>query len=140
MRGLLVCGQVIYHLRHDSVTEAYELIKDLDPSIPQEYILKGVVNTMMGQNLGSREHLKMAQQFFQLVTARGRCWCCPREGGVGGWLIMGLASVSDCRACIRRAELASCFWSFAGWSVGERVRHDSGSSVHGVLLFPAEAV
>ncbi len=62
-------SQVIYHLRHDSVSEAYELIKDLDPSIPQEYILKGVVNTMMGQNLGSREHLKMAQQFFQLVRA-----------------------------------------------------------------------
>ena len=26
------------------MTEAYELIKDLEPSVPQEYILKGVVN------------------------------------------------------------------------------------------------
>jgi intraflagellar transport protein 56 len=31
---------VIYHLRHDEIKEAYELIKDLEPSIPQEYILK----------------------------------------------------------------------------------------------------
>lgn len=87
--------QVIYHLRHDEVKEAYDLIKDLDPSIPQEYILKvrealccvvgpslrlgvtnifpsscqGVVNAVMGQTLGSREHLKIAQQFFQLVRA-----------------------------------------------------------------------
>lgn len=35
---------VIYHLRHNEVMEAYDLIKDLEPSTPQEYILKGVVN------------------------------------------------------------------------------------------------
>jgi len=49
--------------------EAYELIKDLEPTTPQEYILKGVVNASVGQALGSREHIKMAQQFFQLVGA-----------------------------------------------------------------------
>jgi len=32
---------VIYYLRHDGIQEAYELIKDLEPSTPQEYILKG---------------------------------------------------------------------------------------------------
>ena len=35
---------VIYYLRNDEVMEAYDLIKDMEPSIPQEYILKGVVN------------------------------------------------------------------------------------------------
>lgn len=35
---------VIYHLRHQEVNEAYELVKDLEPTTPQEYILKGVVN------------------------------------------------------------------------------------------------
>ena len=33
--------QVIYYLRHEGVQEAFDLIKDLEPSTPQEYILKG---------------------------------------------------------------------------------------------------
>jgi intraflagellar transport protein 56 len=60
---------VIYHLRHHEIMEAYELIKDLEPTTPQEYILKGVVNASVGQLNDSREHLKLAQQFFQLVGA-----------------------------------------------------------------------
>jgi hypothetical protein len=35
------------------VREAYQLIKDLEPAVPQEYILKGVVNAAMGQENGS---------------------------------------------------------------------------------------
>ncbi|XP_063444893.1 intraflagellar transport protein 56-like isoform X2 [Mytilus trossulus] len=58
---------VIYYLKQDDVTEAYNLIKDLEPTTPQEYILKGVVNAALGQESGSREHLKIAQQYFQLV-------------------------------------------------------------------------
>ncbi|KAJ7397246.1 Intraflagellar transport protein 56 [Pitangus sulphuratus] len=58
---------VIYYLRQDDVQEAYNLIKDLEPSAPQEYILKGVVNAALGQEVGSRDHLKIAQKFFQLV-------------------------------------------------------------------------
>ena len=73
---------VIYYLRQDDVNEAYALIKvcasdttwlfnlliqDLEPTVPQEYILKGVVNAAVGQENGSREHLKIAQQYFQLV-------------------------------------------------------------------------
>ena len=34
-----------------------------------EYILKGVVNACVGQATGSREHLKMAQQFFQVMVS-----------------------------------------------------------------------
>uniref|UniRef100_A0AAX7TF35 Intraflagellar transport protein 56 n=1 Tax=Astatotilapia calliptera TaxID=8154 RepID=A0AAX7TF35_ASTCA len=58
---------VIYYLRQDDVEEAYNLIQDLVPTTPQEYILKGVVNAALGQKIGSRDHLKIAQQFFQLV-------------------------------------------------------------------------
>lgn len=58
---------VIYYLKQDDVGEAYNLIKDLEPTTPQEYILKGVVNAALGQEQGSRENLKEAQQFFQLV-------------------------------------------------------------------------
>lgn len=60
---------VIYHLRTDEVAEAFNLMKDLEPAVPREYILKGVVFAALGQRTGSREHLKMAQQLFQLVGA-----------------------------------------------------------------------
>lgn len=37
----------------DDIPEAYNLIKDLEPTTPQEYILKGVVNAALGQEQGS---------------------------------------------------------------------------------------
>uniref|UniRef100_A0A8C9RCM5 Intraflagellar transport protein 56 n=1 Tax=Scleropages formosus TaxID=113540 RepID=A0A8C9RCM5_SCLFO len=79
---------VIYYLRQDDVQEAYSLIKDLEPTTPQEYILKGVVNAALGQEVGSRDHLKIAQQFFQLV---------------GG-------SASECDTIPGRQCMASCFF------------------------------
>jgi len=60
---------VIYYLRVEEVTEAYNLVKDLEPTVPREYIIKGVVFAALGQKSGSREHLKLAQQLFQLVGA-----------------------------------------------------------------------
>ncbi len=33
--------QIIYYLRHNAVNEAYELVRDLEPATPQEYIIKG---------------------------------------------------------------------------------------------------
>lgn len=79
---------VIYYLKQDDVQEAYNLIKDLEPTTPQEYILKGVVNAALGQEQGSREHLKIAQQYFQLV---------------GG-------SASECDTIPGRQCMASCFF------------------------------
>ncbi|KAF4111894.1 intraflagellar transport protein 56 isoform X2 [Onychostoma macrolepis] len=79
---------VIYYLRQDDIQEAYKLIKDLEPTTPQEYILKGVVNAALGQDIGSRDHLKIAQQFFQLV---------------GG-------SASECDTIPGRQCMASCFF------------------------------
>ena len=64
---------VIYFLRQDDVNEAYSLIKNLEPTVPQEYILKGVVNAAVGQESSSREHLKIAQQYFQLVSINIQC-------------------------------------------------------------------
>ena len=40
---------VIYYLKNDDVMEAYDLIRDVEPSTPQEYILKAVVNATLGQ-------------------------------------------------------------------------------------------
>uniref|UniRef100_A0A2R8PLU0 Intraflagellar transport protein 56 n=1 Tax=Callithrix jacchus TaxID=9483 RepID=A0A2R8PLU0_CALJA len=79
---------VIYYLRQDDVQEAYNLIKDLEPTTPQEYILKGVVNAALGQEMGSRDHMKIAQQFFHLV---------------GG-------SASECDTIPGRQCMASCFF------------------------------
>ncbi|KAL6441899.1 intraflagellar transport protein 56 [Cataglyphis hispanica] len=58
---------VIYYLKQDDVKAAYDLIKDLEPAVPQEYILKGIVNAVMGQEANSRDSIKTAQQYFQLV-------------------------------------------------------------------------
>lgn len=70
--------QIIYYLRHGSINEAYELVNDLDPATPQEYIIKGVVHATLGQSTNNREHLKMAQQCFQLVgTSAHECDTIP---------------------------------------------------------------
>ncbi|XP_067005193.2 intraflagellar transport protein 56 isoform X2 [Anabrus simplex] len=79
---------VIYYLRQDDVREAYELIKDMEPAVPQEYILKGVVNAALGQENGSRDHVKVAQQYFQLVGS----------------------SASECDTIPGRQCMASCFF------------------------------
>ena len=79
---------VIFHLKQENINEAYNLIKELEPTTPHEYILKGVVNAAMGQEQGSKEHLKIAQQYFQLV---------------GG-------SASECDTIPGRQCMASCFF------------------------------
>lgn len=79
---------VIYHLKNDDVMSAFALMKDVEPSTPQEYILKGIVNAALGQEQESRDHLKLAQQYFQLV------------GGSG----------SECDTIPGRQCMASCFF------------------------------
>lgn len=44
---------VIYYLKQGNTGEAHELMKDVDPSQPNEYILKGVVNAAVGQEQNS---------------------------------------------------------------------------------------
>jgi len=79
---------VIYHLHENEVMEAYDLIKDLEPQTPQEYTLKGVVNAAVGQLNDSKEHLELAQRFFQLVGQ----------------------SASECDTIPGRQCMASCFF------------------------------
>ncbi|KAL7057214.1 hypothetical protein AAHC03_019178 [Spirometra sp. Aus1] len=79
---------IIYHLKREDTEAAYDLVKDVDPSTPQEYVLKAIVNAVLGQEQGSREHLKVAQQYFQLV---------------GG-------SASECDTISGRQCMASCFF------------------------------
>ncbi|OMJ74199.1 hypothetical protein SteCoe_26924 [Stentor coeruleus] len=79
---------IIYHLKNDSVQEAYKLIKDVEPTVPREYILKAVVHAVLGQETDNREHIKLAQTLFQLV---------------GG-------SASECDTIPGRQCMASCFF------------------------------
>lgn len=79
---------IIYHLKSDSVQEAYKLIKDVEPTVPREYILKAVVHAVLGQETENREHIKLAQTLFQLV---------------GG-------SASECDTIPGRQCMASCFF------------------------------
>ena len=60
---------VIYYLKTDEVTEAYQLIKDMDCVLPKEYILKAVVHAVIGQNTESKEHMRISQNYFQMVGA-----------------------------------------------------------------------
>ena len=83
-----VVADSFHTFQPDQVQEAYDLIKDLEPSSPQEYILKAVVNANIGQASGSREHMKMAQQYFQLVGA----------------------SATECDTIPGRQCMASCFF------------------------------
>lgn len=32
----------IYYLKNEEIDEAYKLIKDLEPTVPREYIIKGI--------------------------------------------------------------------------------------------------
>jgi intraflagellar transport protein 56 len=43
----------IYHLKQGSTEDAYELMKDVDPTQSNEYILKGIVNAAIGQERNS---------------------------------------------------------------------------------------
>mmetsp|Transcript_9504 Transcript_9504/g.35258 ORF Transcript_9504/g.35258 Transcript_9504/m.35258 type:complete len:622 (-) Transcript_9504:131-1996(-) len=85
---------VIYYLRHGKDEEAYELMKDIDPGNVSEYILKAVVNATLGQKLDSREHLRRAQKYFQLVGS----------------------SQSDCDTIPGRQCMASCYFLLHQWN------------------------
>ncbi|CAG9465919.1 unnamed protein product [Pedinophyceae sp. YPF-701] len=58
----------IYHLRNGDVDEAAKIVKDIEPTQPTEYILKAVTHALLAQaHNGAVEHLRIAQQCFQLV-------------------------------------------------------------------------
>ena len=60
---------IIHHLKVGDIQEAHRFAQDLKPQSPSEYILKAVVHATLGQRTDSTEHLKLAQQNFQLVGA-----------------------------------------------------------------------
>ena len=79
---------VIFHLKNDDVNEAYNLIKDMECVLPKEYILKAVVHALVGQQSEQKDHMRIAQNFFQMVGA----------------------SPSECDTIPGRQCMASCFF------------------------------
>lgn len=73
---------VVYYLRQGENEEAYELIKDLEPAIPQEYILKAIVNVVFGQDKEDvRNHhskftnnINSAMGIFKYLDKTDRDW------------------------------------------------------------------
>lgn len=57
----------IHHLKRNEIQEAHQMIKDIQPKVPHEYILKGVTHASMFQETGLKEHAKQAQQYLHLV-------------------------------------------------------------------------
>lgn len=43
----------IYYLKHNDIQEAHNLMKEVQPTVPHEYILKGVVHAALGQKIVS---------------------------------------------------------------------------------------
>ncbi|EPY25558.1 tetratricopeptide repeat domain 26 [Strigomonas culicis] len=80
---------VIYHLRHDQTSEAYELLKDMEPLTPQEYILKAVVLAQVGQQLDSEEFLKMSREFFHFIgSSQSECDTIPGRQCMGSYFFL----------------------------------------------------
>jgi len=79
---------VIFHLRNHDDDQAFELIKDLEPTTPHEYIIKAVVYATIGQRDDNKDQIKTAQHLFQLVGA----------------------SASECDTIPGRQCMASCFF------------------------------
>nr|CAG4646193.1 EOG090X04LA [Macrothrix elegans] len=57
----------IYYLRQDESKEAFQLVQDVDPSLPLEYILKGIVYATVGQETNNKEYVDIAIQYLHLV-------------------------------------------------------------------------
>ena len=57
----------IHSLKNGEIQEAEKLMKSVEPSQPAEYILKAIIHLQLGNMEQSKEHLKTAQQYFQVV-------------------------------------------------------------------------
>lgn len=79
---------ILYHLKNQDVVAAWELANEMDPASPQEYIIKAVAATEYGIQKESKEHVKIGQQYFQLIGS----------------------SPSECDTIPGRQCMASCFF------------------------------
>lgn len=58
---------IIYHLRREDVEAGLTLVEDLVPQAPPEFLLKAIVFTLIGYERLSKDHVKIAQDYFKIV-------------------------------------------------------------------------
>lgn len=82
----------IHYLRTGDVNKADELVKSIQPTMPAEYILKGVVHTFLGQkfdsvakNIISLFFLYCNFDLFFFVFTEGTIEKCTTIFSFGGW-------------------------------------------------------
>jgi len=59
----------LFYRNQDELTKAQDVIKDMQPNQPEEYILRAVVAAAVGQESTNSELIKEAQQNFQIFGA-----------------------------------------------------------------------
>jgi len=83
----------IHSLKNGEIQEAEKLMKTVEPSQPAEYILKAIIHLQLGNMEQSKEHLKTAQQYFQVVGQ----------------------SATECDTIPGRQCMASCYFLLNQW-------------------------
>jgi len=83
----------IHHLRNGEIAEAHQLMRDVEPAQSPEYILKAIVHLLLGQMEQSKEHMKTAQQYYQVVGQ----------------------SATECDTIPGRQCMASCYMLLKQW-------------------------
>jgi len=83
----------IHSLKNNEIHEAQNLMKSVEPSQPAEYILKAIIHLQLGNLEQSKDHLKTAQQYFQVVGQ----------------------SATECDTIPGRQCMASCYFLLNQW-------------------------
>ncbi|CAK9855489.1 unnamed protein product [Sphagnum jensenii] len=60
-------NHVVFRSAENALQEAYNMVKELEPSTTQEYVVKAVSYASLGREIQNAEMLKQAQHYFQLV-------------------------------------------------------------------------
>ncbi|CAD6192487.1 unnamed protein product [Caenorhabditis auriculariae] len=60
-------NMILYYLKKGLIQEAMSLCNDLEPQLPYEFLIKATTFTFWGLQKDSKDHLRTAEQFFQMV-------------------------------------------------------------------------
>uniref|UniRef100_A0A8R1TIZ8 TPR_REGION domain-containing protein n=1 Tax=Onchocerca volvulus TaxID=6282 RepID=A0A8R1TIZ8_ONCVO len=58
---------IIFYLKRGDIKAAFNLVRDMNPQYPTEYLLKAITYCIIGYQTKSKEHLKLAQEHFKVV-------------------------------------------------------------------------
>uniref|UniRef100_K3WMS7 Intraflagellar transport protein 56 n=1 Tax=Globisporangium ultimum (strain ATCC 200006 / CBS 805.95 / DAOM BR144) TaxID=431595 RepID=K3WMS7_GLOUD len=58
---------VLFYLHNRQCQKAFELVEDKEPRTPTEYIIKGILHGIIGEETHSKEHVFLAEKYFHTV-------------------------------------------------------------------------